>query len=587
MSDIGKAAPAVDRTGLFFSALRLEQFLPWGLCGLLLVVIGGPVLSVIVSSFRTGLPGQESPLTLVNYVEVFSHLETYKAIVNTFLFAVITLAVTCVFAVPIVWLMNRTDLPLKGLFFILMGLGILIPVFLKVMGWVLLASPRIGLLNTLATTLFGLEKPLFNIYTISWMGFLQGVSFVPLAFFMLSAAYQAMDPALEEAAYTGGVSKLNTLLRIDVPITTPALLGVIIYVTMLSISVFEVPALLGLPGRIFLLSSRIYYSVSPQAGLPNYGLAGAYGAILLFSGLIFSYVYTRMLRKSRRYIVITGRGYRPRLLELGRWKPIALAFMLFYFVLELFLPAAALLWSSLLPYFQAPSMEALSQVSLDHYRNIRDFAPILPFVNTALLMLLVPTVTLLVSILVSWVVVRTQSRLRGFLDTLAFLPHATPHILLAVAMSFLALTYRDLIPIYNTIWIIVAAHIVTYIAYGTRTMNGAMIQIHHELEEAGRISGAPTVIIMRKIVLPLIRPAIVNAWLWVMLLSHREVTMALTLRGPGNEVVSTHVWQLWSNGSVTQVAALGVLIILFMALIISLLTFVVGWKVTGREGFPS
>ncbi|HLC20780.1 MAG TPA: hypothetical protein VJM10_01560, partial [Candidatus Methylomirabilis sp.] len=397
---------------------------------------------MIASSLRTGLPGLPTPLTVANYVEVFSQYDTYKVIINTFLFAVITLTVTCAFTLPIVWLMNRTDLPLRGVFFVLMGLGILVPVFLKVMGWILLASPRIGLLNALATNLFALETPLFDVYTIPWMGFLQGVSFVPLAFFMLSAAYQAMDPALEEAAYTGGVSKLNTLLRIDVPITTPALLAAIIYVTMLSISVFEVPALLGLPGRIFLLSSRIYYSVSPQAGLPDYGLAGAYGAILLFAGFIFSYLYTRVIRKGRRYIVITGRGYRPRLIALGKWKPAAIAFMAFYFVLELFLPAAALVWSSILPYFQAPSMEALSQVSLDHYRNISDFAPIMPFANTALLMVLVPTVTLLVSILVSWVVVRTQSRLRGFLDTLAFLPHATPHILLAVAISFLALAYR-------------------------------------------------------------------------------------------------------------------------------------------------
>ena len=557
------------------------------LCGLLLLLVGGPILSVIASSLRTGLPGLPTPLTVANYVEVFSQYDTYKVIINTFLFAVITLTVTCAFTLPIVWLMNRTDLPLRGVFFVLMGLGILVPVFLKVMGWILLASPRIGLLNALATNLFALETPLFDVYTIPWMGFLQGVSFVPLAFFMLSAAYQAMDPALEEAAYTGGVSKLNTLLRIDVPITTPALLAAIIYVTMLSISVFEVPALLGLPGRIFLLSSRIYYSVSPQAGLPDYGLAGAYGAILLFAGFIFSYLYTRVIRKGRRYIVITGRGYRPRLIALGKWKPAAIAFMAFYFVLELFLPAAALVWSSILPYFQAPSMEALSQVSLDHYRNISDFAPIMPFANTALLMVLVPTVTLLVSILVSWVVVRTQSRLRGFLDTLAFLPHATPHILLAVAISFLALAYRDLVPIYNTVWIIAFAHIVTYIAYGTRTMNGAMIQIHRELEEAGRMSGAPTATIMRKIILPLVRPAVLNAWLWVMLLSHREVTMALTLRGPGNEVVSTLVWQLWSNGSVTEVAALGVLIILFMTVIVSLLTFVAGWKLTAREGFSS
>ena len=570
---------------LFYSTLRPEMLFPLGLCGLLLVLIGGPVFTVILSSLRTGLPGQQTALTAANYIQAFSDPGTYEVLLNTVLFAAGTLAVTFVFTLPIVWFMNRTDLPFKGAFYVLLSLGILMPVFLKIMGWVLLASPRIGMLNKLASNVFGLDRPLFDIYTIPWMGFIQGISFVPLAFFMLSAAYQAMDPALEEAAYIGGVGKFKTLLRINVPITLPAILAVVIYVTVLAITVFETPALLGLPSRIFVLSSWIYFAVSPQASLPNYGLASAYGAILLVAAFLFSYLYFRVLRQGRKYAVITGRGYRPKLLELGKWKAVAVAFVLLYFALALFLPFVALVWTSLLPYFQVPSKEALSQITLDNYTTIGEYAPLRPFINTAILVVFVPTLAVLLSILVSWVVVRTQFRFRGFLDTLAFLPHATPHILLAVALAYLALVYPSVLPIYNTIWIIILAQVIAYIAYGTRTMNGAMIQVHRELEEVGKVSGASALTILRKIVVPLVGPAVLNAWLWIMLLSYREVTMALTLQGPGNMVVATLVWQTWINGWVPQVGALGVIIILFMAVLVTAFRILFGSRLA--VGFSS
>jgi len=249
-------------------------------------LIGIPVYTVFLSSLKTGIPGQESTLTVKNYVEAFTDPATMDAILNTALFTVCTLAVALLFCIPIVWLMSRTDLPFKGIFYVLFTLGVLIPVFLKTMGWIILVSPRIGILNVTAMNLLGLEKPLFNVYSVPWMGIIQGLAFVPLAFFMLSAAYQAMDPTLEEAAYISGANKIKTILRINIPITFPAILAVFIYLTMLTVAVFETPALLGLPGRIFLLSSLIFFSISPETGLPNYGLAASYGSILLVFAFI-------------------------------------------------------------------------------------------------------------------------------------------------------------------------------------------------------------------------------------------------------------------------------------------------------------
>src|SRR3972149_1674819 len=358
-----------------------------GLLVLLAVIVGVPVAMVALMSLRTGFPGEGGPLTLANFISVYADRSTYEVLVNTVLFATGTVAVTLLFAVPLVWLLMRTDIPLKKTIFVLLTVGILIPVFLRTIAWILLLSPRIGLLNQWLSQIFGLEEPPLNLYNITGMAFVQGVSFVPSAFFMLAAAYRSMDPSLEEAAYTSGVGKLRTFLKINIPITMPAIVAVMVYLFMTGIAVFEVPAIIGLPARILVLSSLIYTSANPATGLPDYGPAGAYGGVMLLAGLILAYFYVRVVRQGKKYTVITGRGYRPRELALGRWKWPAMAFVFFYLAIEVFIPFLVLLWTSLLPYMRLPSAAALAAIRLENYLSIPDYVGARPFINTAILMI--------------------------------------------------------------------------------------------------------------------------------------------------------------------------------------------------------
>ncbi|MDP2652221.1 MAG: iron ABC transporter permease [bacterium] len=539
-----------------------------GLGLFLLVLIGVPVVMVILMSLRTGFPGEDVPLTLENFVEVYFDHGTYEILLNTLIFAVSTIAVTLVFTVPLVWILMRTDIPLKKTIYVLLTIGILIPVFLRTIAWIILLSPRIGLLNIWLQELFALTSPPFNLYSITGMAFVQGVSFVPGAFFMLAAAYRAMDPSLEEAAYTSGAGKLRTFLKINIPITLPAIAAVMVYLFMTAIAVFEVPAIIGMPSRILVLSSLIYSATSPATGIPNYGIAGAYGAIMLVLGLALAFLYVRLVKQGKKYTVITGRGYRPRELALGGWKWAAIAFVFFYLSIEVFIPFAVLVWASILPYLQLPSAAAWSSMTLKHYYEIPLHVGALPFINTAILMFAVPTLTMIVSILVSWVVIRTQVPFRGTMDTLAFVPHAVPGILMAVGLAYLGLAYRDIFPLYGTVIIIIIAHTINWIAYGTRTTNSVMIQVHRELEEAGRVSGASAPKVLWKIVLPLIAAGVLNSWIWIGMLSYREVTMALTLYTRHNVVVSTVIWQFWGSGWIPQVSALGVILILFATIVV-------------------
>jgi len=539
-----------------------------GLGLFLLVLIGVPVVMVILMSLRTGFPGEDVPLTLENFVEVYFDPGTYEILLNTLIFSVSTIAVALAFTVPLVWILMRTDIPFKKTIYVLLTIGILIPVFLRTIAWIILLSPRIGLLNKWLQQLFDLTSPPFNLYSITGMAFIQGVSFVPGAFFMLAAAYRAMDPSLEEAAYTSGAGKLRTFLKINIPITLPAIAAVMVYLFMTAIAVFEVPAIIGMPSRILVLSSLIYSATSPATGIPNYGIAGAYGAIMLMLGLTLAFLYVRLVKQGKKYTVITGRGYRPRELALGGWKWAAIGFVFFYLSIEVFIPFAVLVWASVLPYLQLPSATAWSSMTLKHYYEIPLHVGARPFINTAILMFAVPTLTMIVSILVSWVVIRTQVSFRGTMDTLAFVPHAVPGILMAVGLAYLGLAYRDIFPLYGTVIIIILAHTINWIAYGTRTTNSVMIQVHRELEEAGRVSGASAPKVLWKIVLPLIAAGVLNSWIWIGMLSYREVTMALTLYTRHNVVVSTVIWQFWGSGWIPQVSALGVILILFATIVV-------------------
>lgn len=572
---------AESRTEVSPSAWEgLSRFLPQGvtmfatgLSGFLLVLIGLPVAMVILMSLRTGFPGEQVPFTLENFATVYLTPRTYEILLNTVFFAISSVSITLLIAVPLVWILMRTDIPFKKTIYVLLTIGILIPVFLRTIAWILLLSPRIGLINKWLQQAFGLVDPPFNLYSLTGMAFVQGVSFVPGAFFMLAAAYRSMDPSLEEAAYTSGVGKLKTFLKINIPITWPAIAAVMVYLIMTAVAVFEVPAIIGLPARIHVLSSLIFTSTTPSTGLPDYGMAGAYGAIMLVLGLTLAFLYVRLVKQGKKYTVITGRGYRPREIALGRWKWAALAFVFFYLSIEVFVPFSVLLWASLLPYLQLPSAEALSSLTFKHYIELPTHVGPRPFINTLILMFTVPTLTMFLSVLVSWIVIRTRVSFRGFLDTLVFIPHAVPGILMAVGLAYLGLAYRDYFPLYGTVSIIVLAHTINWVAYGTRTTNSVMIQVHRELEEAGRVSGASAPRVLGKIILPLIAAGVLNSWIWIGMLSYREVTMSLTLLTRSNVVISTVVWQFWGSGWVPQVSALGVILILFATIVVGTVRF--------------
>jgi iron(III) transport system permease protein len=532
-----------------------------------LLPVAGLLLVVFWMGFWQNGPGEPVVYTLSHYRNILTDSFTYKTLLNTLGFAATTVTVSLFFAIPIAWLVERTDLRGKGVVFTLMAVGALLPTFFTAMGWVFLLHPRIGVLNKLLVSAFGLTNSPFNIASITGMGWVEGLGLSSIAFIMIVATYRAMDPSLEEAGRVHGLKTWRTLRHITLPLTFPGILAAAIYIFTIGLSAFEVPAIIGMSNKIFTFSTFIFYKMQPLEELPNYGLAGAVSSLLIALALLLSWWYFKVLRYSSRYAVVTGRGYRPNLVELGRGGRFCAWFFLgFFFTVAKLLPFLLLVWAALLAYFQPPSWAAFNRLSLRNFYGLPWDLLFAGAKNTLLLMLAVPTLTLIACVAISWVILRSGLKWRVMFDALAFLPHAVPSIILALAAVFVALfLLRDIVPLYGTLSILILVYTVSRISFATRIINNSLAQIHPELEEAAFAGGLRLLQVMRKILLPLLKPALVYAWLWMALLCYRELTMASVLvTNQNNVTLPMIVWGLWLGGSLNQAAAANLLILAFM-----------------------
>lgn len=528
----------------------------FGLAGVPLLAVLAVLTAVLLIAFHDSANGS---WTLKNFVDLYASAFAYKALLNTAVFAVVSVVVACAFAVPIAWVSERTDLPGRNLIYILMTVGIVIPPFFMAMGWLALFHERIGIVNVWMKQALPFPYTPLDISSVWGMGWVSGLSLLPLAFIMIAGSFRAMDPSLEEAAQIHGMSVLSRMRRIVVPLAWPGVLGAGLYIFVIGLSSFDIPAVIGMASRTFTFSTFVYSLALPTNDVPNYGVVGASSALLLIIGLVVCYVYLRVIRRSHRFAVVTGRNYRRALVPLapsqaaGWWCAVASLL-----TLQLVIPFLALVWISLTPFLQQPSQAALAHVSLSNFFGIPWVAMLDSLKATAILTLSVPTLTCILSLAVSWVVVRSGSKLAGAVDVIAFLPHSVPSLIFAVGVLFISLfwlpgTFNP----YGTIQILIIAFVIVRLSFATRMYNSALLQIHRELDEAGHVSGLGDLKVVWKILLPLLRPTIVISWLWMAVLASRELTVAIILTASTSNVTTpVLIWNLWQTGKLNESAAM-------------------------------
>jgi iron(III) transport system permease protein len=526
---------------------------------LALVPIGTMVYASLQTDFLGLTPGR---WTFHNYVNTFTAPGFGELVYNSFLYAGSTAIVCTVIGFGLAWLVVRTNTPAKTFATIAALVPLIVPGILNTVAWSLLLSPQRGPINVF---LRHFHLPTFNVFSMPGMVFVQSMHVVPVAFLMGMAAFTSMDTSLEEAALASGSSPMRTFRTITLRMARPALLSAGLLMFIQTISTFEVPQLIGVPGRRFVFVSRIYSAL--QNFPPDYGTVGVIGIFVLVVAAI-GLILAQRIGKGTNVQTITGKGFRAQTQDLGKWRWVGLGAIVLFFIVAVALPIAMLVWSSLLPGYEQPSWHALHHLTFDNYEQIMKRPALARSVKNSLITAV--TSALIVTVLsafVAYITVKTKIVGRGLLDGLATVPLAVPSVVMGVGILFWYLAAPLPVHLYGTLTILIVAFVTITLPYGMRYLAPGMAQIKDELEEAATASGASWLQSFRRVFVPLLMPSLLAAFLYTMIVAFREISAAIFLYSSGTEVVSVQVFDLYSNGSYPVVAALGVVIVLFLTVL--------------------
>jgi iron(III) transport system permease protein len=526
-----------------------------------------PAGTMVVASLQSNfLSTGPVTWTFRHYGETLGTSDFWSMVGETFAYAASTAAVCTIVGFGLAYLVARTNTPAKFFAQIAALIPLIIPGILNTVAWALLFAPHNGILNVV---LQDIGLPAFNIYSLAGMVLVQSMHVAPVAFLMGTAAFGNMDSSLEEAAASSGAPPWRVFRTITARLIRPAIMSAVLLMFVQTISTFEVPQLIGVPGHIFVFVSEIYNAL--QTFPTDYGTVGVTGIFILLIASVGLWLSRRLSGSGASAQTITGKGFRPGITDLGKWKWLGFALFVLFFVVAVALPLLTLLWSSFLPGYEPPSMSALHHLTFANYREILKTPALTSSVRNSLITAVIAgAIVTVISALVAYITVKTKIRGRGILDGLATVPIAIPSVVMGVGILYWYLTAPIPVHLYGTLAILIIAFVTIGLPYGLRYIVPGMAQIKDELEEAAAASGASWMTAFRKVYVPLLVPSLLAAFLYTVIVAFREISAAIFLYTQGTQVVSVTIYQEWSDGSYPVVAALGVIIVLFLAIIVAL-----------------
>jgi iron(III) transport system permease protein len=564
-------AVASESSGIFawFDFKSAGSLLVLAVLGVLVII---PLIFMLLASVRPAgvMPLASGAITFRAYADAYGGSDLLQIIRNTLVYA----GFGVLFALPIAFgfafLTERTDMPLRNAMYVLMFIPMSTPVFATALGWVLLLGPRGGTINVYLRALVGSEasEGPFNIYSLPGLIFVHVLGMVPTMWLFLTAVLRRMDPVLEEAASAAGAGRWRVLRTITAPLMRPGVAAVAIYFFLTGLEALELPLALGPTAGIEVLSTKIFFSLASTGDTgTNYGIPAAFGLLGLVMGVGGTLLYHHVVRQASDFAVVTGKGYRPKIIELGRWKYLALALICAFILIKVVLPFAVLLYASFLRFYVPPIRESLPDINwtVVHYQRLFDYRFFGRFfVNTLIVALQAATLTMLLVSFIGWLVVRNPSLLSKAINLVAFMPLAIPGVISTLALFLMFVGT----PLHGTLALITLAFIARYLAFGSRLMHSAILQIHKELEEASQTSGAGNFQTFRRITLRLLFPAFMNGWLWVFVHAAKDFSVALMLASAGSVVVANVIYESFVGGHFNSAAAMLVVLITFNLLFV-------------------
>ncbi len=533
---------------------RLERVVIPALLGVLLtVLVLVPIIFMFLGSVRSAaLADPAGHFTLAKLAQVYTTLPYLRMLGYSIGIAAFVGAVATVMGVGLAWLVARTDLPVKGL----MEGAIIAPLFLSpfvgAIAWLILASPRAGILSAFSRRLFGSSAPTVNVASLGGILFVMTLYYIPYAYLTISASLRSIDPAMEEASYLNGAGVLRTVFRITLPVVRPAIISAFFFIFVLTVGTFAIPAVLGRGAKVPFLAVDIYQAT---ANYPiDYGKSAAIGTVLFWISLTGVFFYRHASRVARRFVTVTARGYRMRLVRLRGARAWAVALVGLYVLLAIVLPYLALIYAAFTRFTTAAVFAA--PWTLDNLVGVLTAPEVTESIsNTLLVGFVTPTICVALGVLLAYAIRRLRVVGGRQLDYVAMFPVAIPGIVFGTGIFW---TYL-LTPVYGTVWILVVAFVASYLPFAYRIGDTSLLQIDRVLEEASLLCGASHWRTATKVTLRLVRPALLSAWVMVFIFSVREVSAAILLTSSNNVVLSVLSWNYLDFGDVQKAAVIGLL----------------------------
>jgi iron(III) transport system permease protein len=532
-----------------------------------------PVLIVLWRSFTTGRLGFSVGLNLTNYVRVFTDRDILPMLANSVIYAAGAAALGTALGGLLAWIVARTNTPGKSLVELMPLYPILMPPIMKNIAWILLLAPRSGILNGMLNQFFGIETPVFNAFTMAGMIWVFGLACVPLGYLFLLPIFVSFDPSLEESAYIAGSKPVNTMLKITFPLAVPAFLSAFILNFLRGLRSFETPVLQGTPGNIKVFVSRVYDSMALEF---NTGLATAYSVVLIALSIATLIVYIRATRFSERYATITGKGYRPRVIDIGSWKYVTFVAVFLYFLAGIAIPFIVLIVVSMIPYFDYDTFMTFphNAVLTNYYTVMRHPSFVTGFYNSLVLSTIIAVVTVLAGIVMAFTIHRTRAVGTKIFEFIGTLPLAFPPLVLSVGLVIIFLGT----PLYNSLWALGIGLFVAYFPYAFRNASGSIINIHKELDEAAWVHGAKWRHVFFKVTLPILKPSVGGALFYIFIEAIRNVDVAVLLTSPGKEYGPVTLFEYFRVGQWAEAAAGGVVYLIVLIVAVSIAKFAFNMK---------
>ena len=524
-----------------------------------------PFSMLLYGSLHSTPPGMAGEYNLDGYRQAMNP-ENLKILWVTIQIATAKTIPSLLLAILLAWIVARTDTPWRGKLEVLISLPFFIPPILTAMAWAMLGNPQVGLLNTLWKSMTGATVSPINIYSFGGVVWHMIQYSTPFLFLFIVDIFRAMDPSLEESSRMCGASSWRTFRSITLLLMTPALTNAFILSFIRGMENFESPLFFGTPAKITVVTTEIYNSIHHHA-TPDYQYATAISFLVMLLMFVMVFVQWRILR-GRSFQTVTGKGYSPSVMKLGRWRWVTFGFCVLFFTVTVVLPVAQLLIGSFFKFFGFYQADMLT---LEHYESVWNSSEIWRgFTNPMWLGLMGASATMALGSIVAYISVRTHWRGRRLIDAMAWLPWMMPGMVLGIGFLWAFAMLPGPIPIYGTIWALLLAYVALCTPVSVRVMSSAYAQLSYDLEECSRVHGATFMQTLWRILVALAWPSFAVGWVLTFFGIMRELSASVLLYAVGSEVLSVVLMKLWANGQAEQVSVVG----LFMMLLVILFRWV-------------